>query len=126
MKMATRKATRGSRLSEKEGENLTGEKFDTMTDQERAKVFAALEAESPEQRQSRSKPLNAEERAWWKQAQKKLKAGRPRFGKGGTRIVSVTVEKSLLKHADAYAKAKGMKRSELFAISLAEKIGARS
>jgi hypothetical protein len=94
-----------------------------MTDEQRAKVFAELEAETPEHRQTRSKPLNAGERAWWKRVQKKLKAGRPKFGKGGTRIVSVTVEKSLLRQADAYAKAKGMKRSELFAISISEKIG---
>ena len=97
-----------------------------MTDAQRANVFAELEAQSPKQRQSRSKPMNAEERAWWKRAQKQLKAGRPKFGLNGTRIVSVTVEKSLLRHADAYAKAKGMKRSELFAVSLAEKIAVRS
>ena len=119
----TRKVRRPPEMDE---EILTGEKLDAMTDQQRAKVFAELEAESPEQRQARSKPLNAEERAWWKRVQKKLKAGRPKFGKNGTRIVSVTVEKALLKQADAYAKAKGMKRSELFAVSLAEKIGARS
>jgi len=35
----------------------------------------------------------------------------------------VTVEKSLLKRADAYAKANGIKRSELFARSILEKIG---
>jgi len=127
MKMATRKATRkGTRCPEAEGEILTGEKFDAMTDQQRAKVFAELEAETPEQRQARSKPMNAEERAWWKRVQKKLKAGRPKFGKNGTRIVSVTVEKGLLKQVDAYAKANGMKRSELFAVSLAEKLGVRS
>ena len=104
---------------------LTGEEFDAMTAEQRAMVFAELEAETPEQRQVRSTPLNAEERAWWKQVQKKLKVGRPRFGKSGTRIVSVTVEKGLLRQADAYAKAKGMKRSELFAASVAEKIGSR-
>jgi metal-responsive CopG/Arc/MetJ family transcriptional regulator len=52
--------------------------------------------------------------------------GRPKLGKHGARAVTVTVEKSLLKQADAYAKANGMKRSELFATSVAEKIGARS
>jgi hypothetical protein len=89
-------------------------------------VFAELEAETPEKREARSKPLKAEERAWWKRVQKKLKAARPKFGKNGTRIVSVTVEKGLLKQAGTYAKAKAMKRSELFAVSLADKIGARS
>jgi hypothetical protein len=121
-KKATRKGTHRPQAEE---EILTGEKLDAMTDQQRAKVFADLEAETPEQRQARSKPLNAEDRAWWKRVQKKLKAGRPKFGKNGTRVVSVTVEKGLLKQADTYAKAKGMKRSERFALSLAEKIGAR-
>ena len=106
------------------GENeLTGEKFDAMTDQQRAAIVAEIEAETPAQRQARSKPLNAEERAWWRRAQRKLKAGRPRFGKSGTRNVSVTLERGLLKQADAYAKKNGMKRSELFAVSVAEKIG---
>jgi hypothetical protein len=122
--MATPRATRKSTLrSEAKDEILTGEKFDAMTDLQRAKVFAEIEAETSADRRARSKPMNAEERAWWKRAQKKLKAGRPRFGKHGTRIVSVTVEKRLLRQADAYAKAKGLKRSELFAVSLAEKIG---
>ncbi len=127
IEMATRKVTRkGTRWSAAEGDILTGEKFDAMTDQQRAKVFAEIEAETPEQREARSTPMNAEDRAWWRRVQKKLKAGRPRFGKNGTKIVSVTVEKGLLRQADAYAKAKGMKRSELFAISLAEKPRVRS
>ena len=120
--MATRKTARLPEAASGENE-LTGEKFDAMTDQQRAAVVAEIEAETPAQRQSRSKPLNAEERAWWRRAQKKLKAGRPRFGKSGTRNVSVTLERGLLKQADAYAKKNGMKRSELFAVSVAEKIG---
>ena len=74
---------------------MTGEKFDAMTDRQRAAVVAEIEAETPAQRRARSKPLNAEERAWWRRAQKKLKAGRPRFGKSGTRNVSVTLERGL-------------------------------
>jgi len=68
-------------------------------------VFAEPEAETPEQRQARSKPMKAGERAWWKRVQKKLKSGRPTFGKNGTRIVSVSVEKGLLRPADTPAKA---------------------
>lgn len=101
---------------------LTGEKFDSMTVEQRADVFAEIDSKTPRQRQALSRPMNAEERSWWNRAQKKLKAGRPRLGKNGTRIVSVTVEKNPLKQADAYAKANGLKRSELFAVSVAEKI----
>jgi len=39
------------------------------------------------------------------------------YWKNGTKIVSVTVEKSLLRRADAFAKANGLNRSKLFAIS---------
>ena len=102
---------------------LTGEKFDAMTDAQRAKITAGIEAETPRHRRARSRPLNAEEQTWWRKVQKKL--GRPKLGKHGARAVTVTVEKALLKNADAYAKANGMKRSELFAASVAEKIGAR-
>jgi hypothetical protein len=105
-------------------EELTGEKFDAMTPEQRERVFAELEAETPEQREARSKRLNAGERAWWKKWQKKATAGRPKLGRHGTQIVSITVEKDLLKQVDSYAKAQGMKRSELFARSVAEKIGA--
>jgi hypothetical protein len=115
--MAARKKTRA------QDDVLTGEKFDAMTDDERAEVIAEIEAETPQQRLARSRPMNAEERAWWKRTKKKL-AGRPKLGKHGAKIVSVTVEKDLLKQADAYAKANGMKRSELFAISVREKISA--
>lgn len=104
-------------------ESLTGEKFDAMTDQERARIIANIEAETPEKRRARSKPLNAEQRAWWRKVRQKT-AGRPKLGKHGAKIVSVTVEKELLDRADAYARAHGMKRSELFSISVREKIGA--
>lgn len=108
--------------SKKQAQNdiLTGKKFDAMTNQERAKLIAEIESETPEQRRARSRPLNAEERAWWKSVQRK--AGRPKLGRNGSKVVSVTVEKSLLKKADAYARAHGMKRSELFSMSLREKI----
>ena len=116
--MAARKAiTNRSLRPDVEAEILTGKKFDAMTDAQRALVVAELEAETPAQRRARSKPLNAEEHAWWKQVQKKLRAGRPKLGKNGTKIVSVTVEKSLLRRADAFAKANGLNRSKLFAIS---------
>ena len=101
---------------------LTGEKFDAMSDAERKAVIAQIEAETPEQRQRRARPLSAREKAWWKQARKKT-AGRPRLGSAGTKIVSITVEKSLLKRIDAYAKTHGLKRSELFSRGAAREIG---
>jgi hypothetical protein len=97
-------------------EVLTGELFDAMTARQRAKIVAEIEAESPRQRIARSRPMNARERERWERVRKNM--GRPKLGKDGTKIVSVTVEKSLLKQADTFAKAQGMKRSELFARSV--------
>jgi hypothetical protein len=97
-------------------EILTGEKFDAMTTRQREKVIAEIEAESPQQRLARSRPMNARERERWDRVKKHM--GRPKLGKDGTKIVSVTVEKSLLKQVDNFAKSQGMKRSELFARSV--------
>ena len=51
--------------------------------------------------------------------------GRAKLGKNGTKIVSVTVECDLLKQADAYAKARRMKRSELVSVGLKLAMGGR-
>src|SRR5216684_2781289 len=94
---------------------LTGEQIDAMTDAQRAKLVAELEAETPEQRLARAKPLNAKQRKTWRSIKKKL--GRPRIGKG-SQPISVTLEKDLLKRADAYAKQHGLKRAEMIAHGL--------
>ncbi len=61
-----------------------------------------------------SKPLTAAQRQLHRTARK---VGRPRQGKG-SQVVSVSVEKQLLKQADAYAKRQGLGRSELFILGL--------
>jgi hypothetical protein len=86
-----------------------------MSDAERAKLVAELEGESPEQRLARAKPLNAKQRATWRAIKKKM--GRPKIGKG-SQPISLTVEKDLLRRADAYAKRHGLKRAELVAEGL--------
>jgi len=99
---------------------LTGEAIDAMTDAQKAKLVAELDAETPEQRLARSKPLNAGQRAVWRRIKKKM--GRPRVGKG-SKPISLTLEIGLLKRADAYAKAHGVKRSELIAQGLRTVLG---
>jgi len=71
-----------------------------------------IDRESPADRIARSTPLNARDR----QRQKKFRAkgGRPRLGKDGVKVISLSVEKGLLKRADTYAKRKGLKRAEFF------------
>jgi hypothetical protein len=94
----------------------TARDFEKLPEAEKEAYIAEIDAETPEQRLARSRPLNARERAQWRATKNKM--GRPKFGKNGTKIVSVTVEKGLLKQADAYARQKGLKRSELFSLSV--------
>jgi len=67
-----------------------------------------------------SKPLSPADRALLRRA--KRKGGRPKVGQGAKRVL-ITVERGLLKKADAYAKGKGMTRSELIARGLRSVIG---
>lgn len=100
---------------EERGEPLTGEKFHALSASEKERIFQELEQETPEERLARSKPLTTAQRARWNQIKKKM--GRPKIGKG-IKIISLSVERDLLKRADAYAKSTGLKRSALFAAGL--------
>ena len=93
------------------------EEFLTPSDAEKECVWASYNREIPF---SETRPLNAAERAQW--ARIKRKAGRPRTGEGAE-PVNVTVERGLLRRADAYAKANGMTRSQLVAQGLAAVLG---
>ena len=46
-----------------------------------------------------------------------VQVGRPKIGRG-TKMVAVTIEKGLLKRADAYAKRHGIKRARMIAQGL--------
>src|ERR1041384_364609 len=63
------------------------------------------------------KPLTAADRAKFRQAAARAKAGRPQVG-GGAKIVPVSIERGLLKEADAFAKAQKIKRSQMVAEGL--------
>jgi len=91
---------------------LTGDVFDALPAAEKERIFQGIERQTPAQRLAESRPLNRRERAIRRSI--KRKAGRPRIGKGTTNI-SVSLEKGLLKRADAYARRRGMSRSELIA-----------
>lgn len=93
---------------------LTGRMIDAMTEQERQQLVDELDRQTPAQRRANSRPPTAREKARAIRAGKAMGRGRPRLGKAGTRVVSVTVEVELLKQADAFAAAAGLKRSELF------------
>jgi len=88
------------------------DRFIALPDSERAKIARQVEAESPEERLAKSRSLNAKERAAW--GAFKRKVGRPKLGKRGVQKVSISVEQSLLKEADRYAREHKLNRSELF------------
>jgi hypothetical protein len=61
------------------------------------------------------RPLTPAQRRLWKKARRK--PGRPRVGQG-TKIVSLTPEKGLLRRVDAAAKKRKLKRTELVSQAL--------
>ncbi len=60
-------------------------------------------------------PLSAQARSRWKNA--RLRPGRPRQGQGA-KVISVTVERSLLARSDALAKNMGVTRAGMIARGL--------
>ena len=102
-------------------DHLTASKFEALPDSEKNRILQEIEAEDPAQRLARAKPLGPRERARWNKFKKRI--GRPRVGKGSA-VVSLSIEKELLKYADAYAKAHKMGRSELFTRGLKLLLGA--
>ncbi len=61
------------------------------------------------------RPMTVAERARWQRI--KRKPGRPRNGRG-VKVISVSVEKDLLKQSDALAKRLGISRAQLVARGL--------
>jgi hypothetical protein len=104
----------------KKAKRSSVEEFIALPDSEKERIFQELEAESPEDRLARSRPLNAKERRQWRRFKAGL--GRPKVGKGA-KTISLTVEIGLLKQADAYAKRVGISRAALVAQGLRTVIG---
>lgn len=91
------------------------DEFMALPDAEKERIYAELDAEPPESRLARSRPLNARERKQWQRF--KAKMGRPKVGKGA-KTISLTVERDLLRQADAYARRHGLTRAALVAKGL--------
>ena len=94
---------------------LTSAKIAAMTDAQRARIIAGIEAGTPEERLAQSKPLNSRQRATWRRIKRKM--GRPKIGKG-CKPIAVSLEIGLLKRADAYAKQHGLKRAQVISLGL--------
>ncbi len=112
-------------MKRKQNSGLSASEFIALSDEEKNRIAAEIDAETPEQRLARSKPLNARERVEWREIQKQMRRarGRPKVGKG-VQKVSVSIERSLLDRVDAYAKTHKLKRSELFVSGVARLIKA--
>jgi len=82
-------------------------KYARMTAAELASETAAFDQEMVV---TGSRPLTAEERAWWERVRRR--PGRPRRGRGA-KVISVSVEQELLARSDALAKNLGISRALL-------------
>ena len=91
---------------------LTARAFEALPLREKEHIAAEIESESPQRRLARSTPLTARQRSAWRKFQKNM--GRPKIG-NGSKVISVSVERGLLRQVDAFAKRTGMTRSELIA-----------
>jgi len=89
--------------------------FDALSDFQKEQIWRELDQLSTEEIKAKSRPLNADESELWRRF--KRKAGRPKIGKG-VKVVSIGVEKDLLKRADALARRRGVNRSALVAEAL--------
>jgi len=102
---------------------MTGRDFDALPNAEKDRIFRELDNLTPAQLKA-YRPLTAKEKRAHFQPPRN-KSGRPKLGKAGTEIISISVEKSLLREVNAYAKTKGIKRSELFVNGVRSLIGAK-
>lgn len=105
---------------------ITGRDFDALPVAEKERIYRELDQLTPAQARRAFRPMTPAERREYSRrtsAPIRRKGGRPKLGKSGTSIISVSVEKSLLKAVNAYAKAAGIKRSELVTAALRSVVG---
>lgn len=82
-------------------------KYERMSAEQLRRATAAFDEEMAV---AESRPLTAEERAWWEKVRRRR--GRPRRGRGA-KVISVSIERELLAHSDALAKSLGISRGLL-------------
>src|SRR5579884_3904319 len=89
---------------------LTGEAFDALPAAQKERIVRELEAESPQRRLARSRPLTAAQRKRWQRIRRQLNARKPNKS---VKVISVGLEPALVKRADAHAKRLGITRAQL-------------
>ena len=83
------------------------EAFEALSDAEKQRVVAEFDKEFVPTR-----PLTPAQRKLWQKARRK--PGRPKVGQG-VKVISLSVERGLLKRADALARQRKLSRAELVA-----------
>ncbi|HWE93300.1 MAG TPA: hypothetical protein VG269_04940 [Tepidisphaeraceae bacterium] len=101
---------------QRRGHEMSAEEFIALPDTAKARLIRQIERKTPEERLAESRPLNSAQRAQWKRIKKKM--GRPRVGKG-SKVISLSIERHLLKQADALAKRRHVTRARVVAEGLA-------
>ena len=86
------------------------EEFIALPDAEKERIAAQFDKEFVATRR-----LSPEQRKLWRKAKRRV--GRPTIGEG-SKAISITVEKGLLKQADALARRRKITRAELVAAAL--------
>jgi len=84
--------------------------FESLTDKQKEEFYQECETAGGQG----GAPLTAAQRRLHAQARRR---GRPQKGRGA-QIISLSIEKDLLKRAETYAKSQGLSRSDLFARGL--------
>jgi hypothetical protein len=92
------------------------ERFEALPDAEKERIASEFDREFVA---DKARPLTAAERKLWQKARRK--AGRPKVGQG-VKVISLSVEKGLLKRADALARQRKMSRAELVSQALAAEL----
>jgi hypothetical protein len=87
-------------------------KFLELSDQEKTQAASEFDKEFIA---DTFRPMTVTERARWQRIKRKL--GRPREGEG-VKVISLSVEKGLLKRSDALAKRLGISRAQLISRGL--------
>jgi hypothetical protein len=85
------------------------ESFLALSEMEKEAVYQSVDREFS---QAETKPLSAAERRLWAKA--KRKPGRPQIGAGAARV-PISIERTLLKRVDDFAKSHKLSRSQVLA-----------
>jgi hypothetical protein len=92
------------------------DRFLALPDVDKERIYQEIDGKTPEEIRARSRALTPAERNRLERFRRGLR-GRPKV-KEGAKAVNITVERSLLRRADAWAQEHGLTRAQLIARGL--------